>query len=134
MNFYQNTDFEKVIEIKEIISSGVNISDACKKVGLSRSTFYKYKDSITAFQDLRSGRILTVSVLLRDQPGLLSRVLSVFARYGANILTINQSIPVNGCATITISAETAGMTGSMETLMEQLRAGEGVLRAEVLAG
>jgi chorismate mutase len=128
--------FLKVLEAKELLQTGeaLTVGEAVNRVGISRSAFYKYKDSITAFQDLRSGRILTVSVLLRDQPGLLSRVLSVFARYGANILTINQSIPVNGCATITISAETAGMSESMEALLEQLRAGEGVLRAEVLAG
>ena len=128
--------FVKVVQAKELLETGEarTVAQAVDRVNISRSAFYKYKDSITAFQDLRSGRILTVSVLLRDQPGLLSRVLSVFARYGANILTINQSIPVNGCATITISAETAGMSESMEALLEQLRAGEGVLRAEVLAG
>ena len=61
-------------------------------------------------------------------------MLAVFARCGANILTINQMIPVNGCATITISAETDGMTESMETLMSRLLSSEGVIRAEVLAG
>ena len=87
--------FLKVLEAKELLQTGeaLTVGEAVNRVGISRSAFYKYKDSITAFQDLRSGRILTVSVLLRDQPGLLSRVLSVFARYGANILTINQSIP-----------------------------------------
>ena len=64
----------------------------------------------------------------------LSAVLSVFAQCGANILTINQSIPVSGCATITISAETAGMSESMETLMNRLVAADGVIRAEILAG
>ena len=126
----------KVTRAKELLQTGVasTVGQAVNAVGISRSAFYKYKDAITPFQDLRQGHILTFHVLLRDQPGLLASVLAVFARHGANILTITQSIPVNGCATITISAETAGMTGSMETLMEQLRAGEGVLRAEVLAG
>ena len=71
--------------------------------------------------------------MLRDQTGLLSAVLSVFAQCGANILTINQSIPVSGCATITISAETAGMSESMGTLMNLVDA-DGVIRAEILAG
>ena len=84
--------------------------------------------------DLRHGHILTFQVMLRDQTGLLSAVLSVFAQCGANILTINQSIPVSGCATITISAETAGMSESMETLMNRLVAADGVIRAEILAG
>ena len=128
--------FLKVMEAKELLHTGecATVGEAAARVGISRSAFYKYRDGITAFQDLLGGRILTINVLLRDETGRLSELLGVFARCGANILTINQSIPVNGGATITISAETAGMTESMEALLEQLRAGEGVLRAEVLAG
>ena len=128
--------FLKVMEARELLQTGEasTVGEAVNKVGISRSAFYKYKDAITPFQDLRRGRILTFQIQLRDQTGLLSLVLSVFARCGANILTINQSIPVNGCAAITISAETAGMTESMETLMERLLSCQGVLRAEVLAG
>ena len=114
--------FLKVMEAKELLQTGEcgTVGEAAARVGISRSAFYKYKDSITPFQDLRRGRILTFQIQLRDQTGLLSQVLSVFARCGANILTINQSIPVNGCAAITISAESAGMTESVETLMERL--------------
>ena len=128
--------FIKVAEAKRMLQSGEvrTAGDAARAVGISRSAFYKYKDSITAFQDLRHGHILTFQVMLRDQTGLLSAVLSVFAQCGANILTINQSIPVSGCATITISAETAGMSESMETLMNRLVAADGVIRAEILAG
>ena len=128
--------FAKVIEAKELLETGQvrTVADAVARVDISRSAFYKYKDSITAFQDLRHGHILTFQVMLRDQTGLLSAVLSVFAQCGANILTINQSIPVSGCATITISAETAGMSESMETLMNRLVAADGVIRAEILAG
>ena len=91
-------------------------------------------EAVLCHLDLRHGHILTFQVMLRDQTGLLSAVLSVFAQCGANILTINQSIPVSGCATITISAETAGMSESMETLMNRLVAADGVIRAEILAG
>jgi len=128
--------FLKVMEAKELLQTGeaATVGQAVNAVGISRSAFYKYKDAITPFQDLQRGNILTFHVLLRDQTGLLSSVLAVFAGCGANILTINQSIPVNGCATITVSAETAGMTESMETLMDRLTASEGVLRAEILAG
>lgn len=128
--------FLKVMEAKELLQIGecATVGDAVARVGISRSAFYKYKDAIAPFQDLKHGRILTFQVLLRDQPGLLSSVLSVFASYGANILTINQSIPVSACATITISAETAGMSEGAETLLEHLRQTRGVLRAEVLAG
>ena len=128
--------FLKVMEAKELLQTGEcsTVGDAVRRVGISRSAFYKYKDSITPFQDLRHGHILTFQVMLRDQTGLLSAVLSVFAQCGANILTINQSIPVSGCATITISAESAGMSESMETLMGRLVAADGVIRAEILAG
>ena len=128
--------FLKVMEAKELLHTGecATVGEAAARVGISRSAFYKYRDGITAFQDLLGGRILTINVLLRDETGRLSELLGVFARCGANILTINQSIPVNGCAAITISAETAGMTESMETLMERLLSCQGVLRAEVLAG
>jgi chorismate mutase len=128
--------FLKVAEAKELLQTGEcsTVGEAAVKAGISRSAFYKYKDAITPFQDLRQGNILTFHILLRDQPGLLSLVLSVFARCRANILTINQSIPVNGCATITISAETASMTESTQTLMDSLLSSQGVLRAEVVAG
>ena len=128
--------FLKVMEAKELLQTGEcgTVGDAAARVGISRSAYYKYKDAISPFQDLQWGRILTFQVMLRDQTGLLSLVLSVFARCGVNILTINQSIPVNGCATITISAETGGMNETMETLMNRLLASEGVIRAEILAG
>lgn len=128
--------FLKVMEAKELLQTGEasTVGDAVNKVGISRSAFYKYKDSITAFQDLKHGHILTFQVLLRDQAGRLSSVLSIFAECGTNILTINQSIPVSGCATITISAETGGMTVDMEELMDRLLACDGIIRAEVLAG
>ena len=128
--------FLRVMEAKELLETNEcrTVAEAVARVGLSRSAFYKYRDAITPFHDLKQGNILTFHILLRDQPGLLSLVLSVFARCRANILTINQSIPVNGCATITISAETASMTESTQTLMDSLLASQGVLRAEVVAG
>ena len=128
--------FLKVADAKELLQTGecATVGEAAAKAGISRSAFYKYRDAITPFDELKQWNILTFHILLRDQPGLLSLVLSVFARCRANILTINQSIPVNGCATITISAETASMTESTQTLMDSLLASQGVLRAEVVAG
>ena len=128
--------FLKVAAAKEYLQTGecATVGEAAARAGISRSAFYKYKDAITPFQDLRQGNILTFHIVLRDQPGLLSRVLGVFAHCRANILTINQSIPVNGSATITISAETASLTESTQTLMNDLLSSEGVLRAEVVAG
>ena len=128
--------FLKVMEAKELLQTGEcgTVGEAAARVGISRSAFYKYRDGITAFQDLRGGRILTINVLLRDETGLLSALLGVFARCGANILTINQSLPVNGSAAVTISVETAGMTESVEMLINDLEKSPGVIKAEVLAG
>ena len=128
--------FLRVVEAKQLLQTGeaATVGEAVGRVGISRSAFYKYKDTITPFQDLKRGHILTFHVLLRDQPGLLSSVLSVFAQCGANILTINQSIPVNGCANITVSAETAGMRMDTEDMLSLLIASEGVIRAQILAG
>ena len=126
----------KVTEAQELLQTGAaaTVADAVAAVGISRSAFYKYKDGITPFQDLKRGHILTFHVLLLDRPGSLSAVLAVFAACGSNILTINQSIPTNGCANITVSAETGSMTVGTEEMLQRFRETEGVLRAEILAG
>jgi chorismate mutase len=80
------------------------------------------------------GRIVTFQMMLRDEPGILSLVLNFFADSGANILTINQGLPVNGSAVVTVSAETSGMQGTLQELVEQLTSTRGVLRGEILAG
>lgn len=128
--------FLKVEDAKELLQTGAaeTVAEAVAQVGISRSAFYKYKDAISPFQDMKGGHILTFHVLLRDKPGVLSAVLGAFAACGANILTINQSIPVNGAANVTVSAETGGMITDMETLLSHLRDAAGVLKAEVMAG
>lgn len=128
--------FLKVEDAKELLQTGAadTVADAVAQVGISRSAFYKYKDAISPFQDMKRGHILTFHVLLRDRPGVLSGVLGSFAECGANILTINQSIPVNGAANVTVSAETSGMFTDMEVLLRKLRDTAGVLKAEVMAG
>lgn len=128
--------FLKVMEAKELLQTGEadTVAEAVAMAGISRSAFYKYKDSISPFQDLKRGHILTFHVLVRDQAGALSTVLGIFAQCGANILTINQSIPVSGCANVTISADTAAMGVSMEEMMDRLLSCSGVIRAEILAG
>ena len=100
----------------------------------SRSAFYKYKDAVQPFQNMKAGHIITLYALLRDNPGVLSNYLSIFAASGANILTINQTIPTNGCAGVTVSAETSDMTEAMDEMISHLAAAEGVLRFEIMAG
>jgi len=128
--------FLKVADAKERLQTGeaATVADAVAQVGISRSAFYKYKDAVHPFQDLKRGHIITFSLMLRDRPGALSGVLGVFAECCANILTINQSIPVNGTANVTISAETSGMAVEMEEMIARLQTLVGVIKAEALAG
>jgi len=128
--------FIKVAKAKELLETGeaLTVAEAASVVGISRSAFYKYKDSITPFQDLKRGRIITFHITLRDKMGVLSSVLAVFANTGANILTINQSIPINGTALVTISAETIGMLISSEELLNNIHDTGGVKKVEVIAG
>ena len=102
--------------------------------GISRSAFYKYKDSIRPFRDIGRDQAITMSVLTRDRPGALSSVLSIFAAMRANILTINQSIPTNGVGVVTIAFVPEDMDASPETLAAQIDALPDVIRTEVLAG
>ncbi len=128
--------FRRVAEAKRLLETGEagTVNEAAKAVGISRSAFYKYKDAVAPFSDMLHGRIVTLQILLRDEPGILSGVLNIFARSGGNILTINQSIPVSGCAAVTVSAETSSLTAPLEDLLGRLNGQEGVLRCELLAG
>ncbi len=128
--------FIKVAEAKRMLQVGEadTVGEAARLVGISRSAFYKYKDAVQPFQNMRAGHIITFYALLKDIPGVLSNYLSVFAGSGANILTINQTIPTNGCAGVTISAETSEMVDGLEELMSRAAAAQGVLKFEILAG
>lgn len=128
--------FAKVIEAKELLETGQvrTVADAVACVDISRSAFYKYKDAVQPFQDLKAGRIITFYALLKDNPGVLSNYLSIFANSGANILTINQTIPTNGCAGVTISAETSDMNEGLDEMIAGISGAMGVLKFEVLAG
>ena len=128
--------FLKVAEAKWLLETGeaTTVNEAAKATGISRSAFYKYRDAIAPFQNMMAGRILTFQFILRDVTGLLSSILTIFAQFGANILTINQTIPTNGCASVTISAETTNMTEGVEEMVRALSAISGVLKAEILAG
>ena len=128
--------FIKVAEAKRMMQTGEadTVGAATRMVGISRSAFYKYKDSVQPFNDMKAEHIITFYGLLKHSTGVLSRVLSLFAASGATILTIHQSIPTNGCAAVTISAETSDMAESLETLLAEASALEGVVKFEVMAG
>ena len=128
--------FIKVAEAKRMMQTGEagTVGAATRQVGISRSAFYKYKDAVQPFNNMKTGHIITFYIMLKDNPGVLSNVLSIFAGSGANILTINQSIPTNGCAAVTISAETSDMDQTLEDLMNLVSAVDGVIKMEILAG
>ena len=128
--------FHKVAEAKRMLETGETdkVNVATNRVGISRSAFYKYRDAIAPFQNMMAGRIITFQMMLKDKAGVLSAILSIFANCGANILTINQSIPTGGRAMVTISAETGNLSCPLEELSSELSATPGVVRAEVVAG
>lgn len=128
--------FLKVAEAKRLLSTGEasTVNEATRMTDISRSAFYKYRDSVLPFQNMMTGRIITFQLLLHDEPGLLSELLHVFAQAKANIITINSIVPTNGTAVVIISAETMDLTVPLEELLAQLQAFPGVVKADVLAG
>lgn len=128
--------FRKVAEAKRLLEVGEEktVNGAAQAVNISRSAFYKYKDAVRPFNDMLHGRIVTFQVLLKDEPGVLSGALNVLAGTGVNILTINQNIPVNGCAVVTMTAETSALQDTLEEVLAHVSAGEGVVKCEILAG
>lgn len=109
------------------------VQEAADQVGISRSSFYKYKDDIFPFRDNIRGKTLTFVLQMHDEPGLLSDVLKVVAEYGANIQTLHQSIPINGVATLTISVEVLATTGDISNMIETIESKEGIQYLKILA-
>lgn len=128
--------FVKVTQAKSLLETGEasTVNQAAAMVGISRSAFYKYKDVVRPFNDMKSGRIVTVQFSLRNEPGVLSQLLNIFAEMGGNILTINQGLPVNECAVATVAAETSGLQLPLEELLHRASAVPGVIQCEILAG
>ena len=128
--------FLKVAEAKRLLQTGEasTVNDATRMTDISRSAFYKYRDAILPFQNMMTGRIITFQFMLQDQKGLLSNILAIFAEHHANIQTINSISPSNGCALVTISAETMELSIQLEELLRLLSQVPGVIKAEVIAG
>jgi chorismate mutase len=128
--------FLKVAEAKHLLATGQapTVNDAAKMTGISRSAFYKYRDALLPFQNMTSGRIITFQLLLHDRPGMLQSILGIFSEHNANIITINSIVPTDGCAVVTISAETIHIDTDLEDLLLALRETSGVIKAEILAG
>lgn len=125
----------KVVEAKRLLESEkvLTIQEAVDAVGISRSSFYKYKDDIFPFHDNSLGTTITLTFQMDDEPGILSDVLKIIAEYRANILTIHQSIPINGIASLTLSIQVLQTTGDISRMIEQLEGQPSVHHVKILA-
>ena len=125
----------KVLEAKRMLSQGRarNASEAARMAGISRSAFYKYKDGVAVYSGDRENKIVTYYLTLMDNPGVLSNVLSTLSKHGANVLTINQNIPIDGAAPVTISFSTGNLRTDGHTLREAIRFIDGVINCRSLS-
>ena len=125
----------KVVEANRLIETqkAASVQEAVDMVGISRSSYYKYKDDIFPFHDSAQGTTLTLSCQMNDEPGLLSDVLKVVADFGANILTIHQTIPINGIASLSLSIQILDTTGDVSEMVLEMEKQKGVHNVKVLA-
>lgn len=125
----------KVVEANRLIDTqrASSVQEAVEKVGISRSSFYKYKDDIFPFHDSTQGTTLTITCQMDDEPGLLSDVLKTIAEFRANILTIHQSIPINGIASLSLSIQILANTGDVSDMIACMEKTEGVHYVKILA-
>ena len=125
----------KVVEAKRLLDSGraESVQDATDAVGISRSSFYKYKDDIFPHHENAKGETITMVIQLDDEPGLLSVVLKTIAEFHANILTIHQSVPVNGIASLTLSIDIFPATGDVTDMQTQIESVQGIHYAKIIA-
>ena len=125
----------RVVQAKRLLDSGraQTVQDAAEQTGISRSSFYKYKDDIFPFHEEARGKTITFIIQMDDEPGILSDVLKIIAEYRANILTIHQSIPINGIASLTLSIQVLQTTGDISRMIEQLEGQPSVHHVKILA-
>ena len=125
----------KVVEAKRLIDSGkiASVQEATESVGISRSSFYKYKDDIFPFHDQAKGRTVTFILQMDDKPGILSDILRTVAEFRGNILTIHQSIPINGIATLTLSVEILPEAGDVAEMVTKIESVGGIQYVKILA-
>ena len=128
--------FLKVMEAKQLLQTGTvkTVAEAVDKVGISRSAFYRYKDSIRAFRDMGGSAVVSLSAILYDRPGVLGSMIAICTNSGANILTINQSLPTDGAAFVTLSLSTANLATDLDDLVNAIKQTDGVISVEILAG
>ena len=126
----------RVVEAKRLLDTkkAVTVQEAADQVGISRSSCYKYKDNIFPFHENAKGKTITFVIQMNDEPGLLSDVLKVVAEHRANILTIHQSLPINGMASTTLSVEVLPTTGNVSDMIDMIENKSGVQHLKILGG
>lgn len=124
----------KVVEAKKLLDSGrvLTVQEAAEQTGISRSSFYKYKDDIFPFHEQAKGKTITFIIQMDDEPGILSNVLKSVAEFHGNILTIHQSIPISGVATLTLSVDILPGAGDAEAMVEHIEQTEGIHYLKIL--
>ena len=124
----------KVVETKRLLATrrGMTIQEATEEIGISRSSFYKYKDDIFPFHENEKGRTVTMVIQLDDTPGVMAELLNAVARYQANILTIHQSIPINGIASLTLSVDVLPETGDVTQMVASIEEQTGIHYVKIL--
>lgn len=127
--------FTKVLEVKKLMAQKgeKSFASACKRVGISRSAYYKYKDSVFSYDEFFNRKIVNLYLLLSDSPGILSGVLVFLQDMKANILTVNQSIPVDGAANVNISLRLTSDDGEELTALDSISTLDGVLELKILS-
>ncbi len=127
--------YDKVIEARNLINSGSvkGISEAVKVVGISRSTYYKYKDYVFSPDENSIGRKAVISMMLKHEKGILSNVLNYLSLQNANILTINQSIPINGKASVNVSLDISGLSKSVDEVTAEMKKIRGATQVKLLS-
>lgn len=127
--------FLKVVEAKDLFEKGIvsSVQEAVESVGVSRSAYYKYKDYVSALSSDSRGKIVILAFNLEDKSGILSLVLNIMADHGANVLTINQTIPINNVANVTITVDTGNMTLSVRDMLDNISKVHGVLTLKIIA-
>jgi len=124
----------RVVEAQKLLDCGKaqTVQEAAEQTGISRSSFYKYKDDIFPFHEETRGKTITLIMQMDDEPGLLSVVLQTIAHFHGNILTIHQSIPINGVATLTLSVHILPGEGDAEAMVEEIEQSEGIHYLKIL--
>ena len=125
----------KTIHVKELLETkkASSISEAIEKAGISRGAYYKYKDLIMPFYDMQSEKKVTFLMVLEDVKGVLSKILNIMAKYNVNVITINQNVPINNVANVTVTVDTFDLRIKIEDLIKKIGTTEGVKKVDIIS-